>query len=327
MLEVLWPRQQRVLQDAPAGGCTEQAGILRLHQERQLEKIPRRSGSDYDFCLAEIRLSTLHRTRNPLFTGEICGITKHTVDVLLRLEYARLSRKFSAWKMQIIHSIATFNLTTAMHKYRLSEAEVYLIKIMHTQNLRAAWKAAQLEAEKLMLTVKVVTEGEKYEAAREEAEFEAKAAWRAKTEDERLAIVEVIRHAKSQMRDALESAKRTSLGRFKGELTRAQYVNSERYTYHKWVYDAAIRIPRDAAVELFGDLVAKFIELVRHTQRCRDERRRTMRDRIRDGFKTARQVVLVAKRGVVWSPSLSTGEVVEMMTTRAEYQFAKPAAA
>jgi hypothetical protein len=140
-------------------------------------------------------------------------------------------------------------------------------------------------------------------------------------------IMELLSHAKSQMESAIEFANRTLRGPRPGELTPVQYVNSKRYSELKWIYDVAIRVPMDVARELFEDLLAKFIELVRHTQRCRDERRRAMLDRIGDGFKPARQVVVAAKRGVVWSPSQSTGEVVQMMTTRARHQFVTPAAA
>jgi hypothetical protein len=110
-------------------------------------------------------LSTLHRTRNPLLTGEICGIAKHTVDVLLRFEYARLSRRFSAWKMAIIHTMACINKITAMHKYKLTEAELHLVVTMHSQNIRASRKIAQAEAEKVMLAAAVTpnTESVAYE--------------------------------------------------------------------------------------------------------------------------------------------------------------------
>ena len=301
-------------------GCIKKGNSKRYHDDQ----VRTMTSASRKFAL-----STLHRTRNPLLTGEICGIAKHTVAVLLRFEYARLSRRFSAWKMAIIHTMACINKITAMHKYKLTEAELHLVVTMHSQNVRASRKAAQAEAERVMLAAAVAPDAEAvaYESGLADAQFECRAAWEGLSERDRMDIMELLSHAKSQMESAIEFAKRTLRGPRQGELTPVQYVNSERYSELKWNYDAAIRVPRDVARELFGDLLAKFIELVRSTQRCRDERRRTMLDRIGNGFKPVRQVVVAAKRGVVWSPSQSTEQVVEMMSTRARYQFVMPAAA
>jgi hypothetical protein len=203
-----------------------------------------------------------------------------------------------------------------------------MICTIDSQNLKVARKAAQVESQKLVLVPKSLSDVEAYETAKAEAEYEARAAWTGMSAADQSEIKELIYRVKDLMIAALQSAANALRGQYQGELTTAQYINSERFSELKWIYDVAVRIPSDVAEELFGDLVARFVELVRYTQRCRDERRRRMIDRVRAiGSRPKRKLIVMAKRSDSWTPRQSTGEVIAMMSTRAQYQFVVPAAA
>jgi hypothetical protein len=116
------------------------------------------------------------------------------------------------------------------------------------------------------------------------------------------------------MESALQSANNTKRGRYRGELTPGEFSVSKRYSSFRWVYDAAVRLPRSVGDTLFEDrLLRRFIELVHHTLRRREERRLALLDDLRNGYMPTRTVTEMPRRHLVWAPSQNTSQVVEMV--------------
>jgi len=236
------------------------------------------------------------------------GIQRYVVGFIRRQEFGRLERLPLALREKICE-VAQANYAEAIRLSGMTRAEVQALCIVDKQQI-AASKTADAD------------DADEQRVAQLEAEFEVRAAWNAMTEDQQIDTEEIVYRANEQMMDVIESANNTRRGPYRGELTHAQFSMSRKHSHFRWIYDAVIRIPKDVAEELFGDHVGKFVELVRYTMRRRYARQRTIVDGIRDGLTPSRKVVAMAKRGVVWEPTQTTGEVVTMMTTLGQYRFA-----
>jgi hypothetical protein len=235
------------------------------------------------------------------------GVPPERVAFVRRGEYRRLE---AVPQLDGIYAVAQANFSAAMKLSRMTKAEVMAIGTIHKQRETSAAKIADDEAEA-------------QEAKWSEARFEAQAAWNGLSPDEQVDAEEVVYNARWQMEAALQSANNTRRGRYRGELTPAEFSVSKRYSSFRWVYDAAVRLPGSVGDMLFEDrLLPRFTELVRRTLRRREERRLALLETLRNGYQPTRKVTEMPRRGVVWAPSQNTGQVVDMVIKYGQNEIA-----
>jgi hypothetical protein len=121
-------------------GCRKRANYT-AYREREVEEMTRSTRRSI--------FSDLHQGRRPLLTAQKFGIKKDTVDFVKRMEYARLKKRFSAAKMRLIYTEARVSSTSAMHRWRLTAAEVHAIGMIHLAAVKKELKSRETEWLKL----------------------------------------------------------------------------------------------------------------------------------------------------------------------------------
>lgn len=253
--------------------------------------------------------SDLHLTRDPFLVAEKYGCAKATVDEVRRQEYERLDKWFSTHSLSQFYAEINAGKTFMIRKLDLTVAESHALGVLYRQRMEATLEVS-------------VGETEARETLESDAKFEVLAAWNALSEDEQVDAEEIVYNARWQMEAAILAAYDGGPGRYPRELTHAEFNLSKKYSYFRWVYESAVKIPESLAHVLFGDIVSNFILLVRYTMRQREERKRSTLERIRDGHEPVRKVVEMAKRGVFWEPNKPAEQVIDMVITFGQYKIA-----
>ena len=181
-------------------------------------------------------------------TMELRGLSKRHCDTLWRHERDRLAR-IPQGTLSAICRMAKSNSISAVAKtYKLAHAEVLHIVRTADRAQKATAKAEQ-------------------------------AVWDALDEASRTEAERTLCAAIAQIDEALENAaieewSEGSEGRWFGELTQAEFCLGERYCYFGWIYASACLMPDAVAKAMFGDRLARFKSLVRHTVGCRAGRQK-----------------------------------------------------
>ena len=94
-------------------------------------------------------VTIFHETRSAVVTAKQTGRRKITVDILIRITYERLAKRFILWKMKLIAAAARFNRDEAMKIYKLTAAELHMVGNIVQKAIKAARAVAQSAWDKL----------------------------------------------------------------------------------------------------------------------------------------------------------------------------------
>jgi hypothetical protein len=224
------------------------------------------------------------------------GIVKSTLDHACKDKYSRLSRKPLNIQREIYVLANGNSVEAAMAKFELKRSEILTICGM-VRKRRAAEKATAI------------------------------AAWEAMPDERKFAIKTIIKEGKIAILDAVETATEGHdkkpwgwyvEGRYWGELTVAEYSTCDQYSFFGWAAEVVCALPEEFATSIFGAPVAKFIEILRHTERGRAGRRRNYKSKISeiDTPSVKRKREPAAKiSGAHFYPFMGGTEIVAGITT------------
>jgi hypothetical protein len=250
------------------GGVVRSCGCL----ERQMDAEYQQRIDDWVFHLGTRERKSIFRDMTLLGTAttmKLRPLSKRHLDTLWRIERNR-PRQDPPETLEGIHRMAQSNSAADVAvEFKRTEAEVLHITRAIERTRKATMKAVQ-------------------------------ATWDSLDECSRMKAEHDVREAGRQIDDALELAAtgEWTAGRYAGELTHAEFSSSKKYSYFAWVHKAAILIPEDVAMMMFGDRIGRFIRLVQYTKRCRVDRRRSHLESLASGGRERkRPAVEYARRG------------------------------